>query len=524
MSMIKKGIVRKNEYYDSIVLMQISERIQRMEGVEKAAVIMATDNNKKLLENIDLLTDDIKGASPNDLVIIISARDEKILSEAISKIDELLKKRVQVIAEMAAPKSLDSALEALSDANLVVISVPGQFAGLEAKKALERNLNVFLFSDNVPLEDEIELKNLAIEKGLLLMGPDAGTAIINGVGLGFANVVNKGPIGVVGAAGTGIQEVTSIISKELGISQAIGTGGRDLHERVGGIMTIEGIKVLDDDKETKVIVVIAKSPTPKIQEKMLELIKNCKKPVVVDFVGADVSAIGEIGVVPALTLEDAALKAIALAKDEGLREVTFTATWDEIVSTAHVEYQKFISSQKYVRGLFSGGTFCNEAMLIMSRWIGKIYSNISAKPELKLDDPHLSRGHTCVDIGADEFTVGRPHPMIDLSLRKLRLLKEAKDPETAVIMLDIVLGYGAHQDPAGGLAPTIAEAKSIAQKEGRYLSVVASVCGTLGDPQNLEVQKKKLKEVGVIVMPSNAQAARIAALIAIRGQAKIKGD
>ncbi len=523
MPMIKKNIIRKDEYRDSIVLMQISEKIQQIVGVEKAAVVMATENNKKHIEDIGLLTDDVKNAGPNDFVISIGARDEKALNEAIARVDELLKERVQAIAEMAAPKTLDSALDVLPEANLAIISVPGQFAALETKKALERNMNVFLFSDNVPLEDETELKNLAVERGLLLMGPDAGTAILNGIGLGFANIVNRGPIGIVGASGTGTQEVSSIISKELGISQAIGTGGRDLHERVGGIMMIEGIKSLNDDEETKVIVVIAKTPDQKVQEKVLEVIKKCKKPVVVDFIGGDISTVKRAGAIPAVTLEDAALKAIALVNGTDLKETDFTANWDKVASIANTEHTKFSPSQKYLRGLFSGGTFCNEAILIMSKWMGKIHSNMTTKPELRLEDPHLSREHTCVDMGADEFTVGRPHPMIDLSMRKLRLLKEARDPETAVILLDFVLGLGANQDPAGGLAPAIVEAKSAARKEGRHLSVVASVCGTVGDPQNLEAQKKKLDDVGVILMPSNAQAAKMAALIVTRGQAKFGG-
>jgi FdrA protein len=518
--MIKKCIVRKNEYHDSVVLMRITENIQKIEGVDKAAIVMATDNNKKLLEEMDLLTKDAKEASPNDLLIAIEVKKEEKLNEVMLKIDEFLTKRIQEIAEMGFPKSLESALEVLPDANLVIISVPGQFASFEAKKALEKNLNVFLFSDNVPLEDEIELKRLAYEKNLLLMGPEAGTAIINGVGLGFANVVDRGPIGIVGASGTGIQEVASIISRESGISQAIGVGGRDLSEEVGGIMTIEGIKALEDDGETKVIVVIAKSSTPKVQEKVLSVIKKCKKPIIVDFIGSDISIISSAGAIPALTLEGAAMKAVALIKGKKPKEIEFTLPKSEITSIINSESQRFTSSQKYVRGLFSGGSFCDEAMLIMNRWLSKIYSNVANKQKFRLEDPYTSIEHTCIDMGASPFTVGKPHPMIDFSLRKLRLLKEAKDPEVAVILLDVVLGYGAHQDPAGELAPIISQAKSIAQKDGRYLSVVASICGTIKDPQGFNMQKKKLKDVGVVVMPSNAQAARMAALIAIRSYAK----
>ncbi|MEM2991236.1 MAG: FdrA family protein, partial [Halobacteria archaeon] len=253
-------------------------------------------------------------------------------------------------------------------------------------------------------------------------------------------------------------------------------------------------------------------------EKVLNVIKNCRKPVVVDFIGGDESAISNAGATPALTLEDAALKATSLVRGEKPKEMEFTISRNEVLSIISSECQSFASSQKYVRGLFSGGSFCNEAMLLMSKNLGKIYSNIATEPEFKLEDPHTSIEHTCIDMGADPFTVGRPHPMIDFSLRKLRLLKEARDPKTAVILLDVVLGYGAHQNPAGELAPIISQAKSLAQREGRYLSIVASICGTIKDPQDFYAQKRKLEDVGVVIMPSNAQAARMAALIAIKSR------
>ncbi len=515
--MVIKSIIKKNEYHDSVLLMRISEEIKKIEGVKQAAVLMATDNNKKVLEDIGLLTEEMKEASVNDLVIAINAINVNVAEGAVFRVDELLKERAFEVAEVTY-KTLNLALDAMPDANLAVISVPGEFAAWEAKKAIERNLNVFLFSDNVPLEDEIELKNLARKRGLLMMGPECGTAIISSVALGFANVVNKGPIGVVGASGTGLQEVTSLISRDLGISQAIGTGGRDLDEEVGGIMTIEGIKALNKDEETKVIVVISKPPAPSVAKKVLDVIKESKKPVVVDFVGGDPKAIREAGAIPAFTLEDAAIKAIALVRDEKPRETTFTAPYNKIKTIANMETEKLRHEQRYVRGLFSGGTFCSEAVIIVTKLVGDVHSNMPLKPDLMLRNSNVSEGHTCVDMGAKEFTVGRPHPMIDLSLRQQRIVKEAKDPGTAVVLLDVVLGYGAHPDPAGALAPTIKEAKVIANKEGRYLPVVASICGTDRDPQNLGAQKRKLEEVGVILMPSNAQAARMAALITSRGK------
>jgi len=512
-----KSIIKKNEYHDSVLLMRISEEIKKIEGVKQAAVLMATDNNKEILEDIGLLTEETKEANVNDLVIAINAIDENVAERAVFRVDELLKEKTFEVAELTY-KTLNLALDAMPDANLAFISVPGEFAALEAKKALERNLNVFLFSDNVPLEDEIELKNLAKERGLLMMGPECGTAIINSVALGFANIVNKGPIGVVGASGTGLQEVTSLISRELGISQAIGTGGRDLDEEVGGIMAIEGIKALDKDEETKVIVVISKPPAPSVAKKVLDVIKESKKPVVVDFIGGDPKVIREAGATPALTLEDAAMKAVALVRGEKPRERTFTAPYQKIKSIANMETEKLGREQRYVRGLFSGGTFCSEAVILLTELIGDVHSNIPLKPDLMLRNSNVSKGHTCVDMGAKEFTVGRPHPMIDPSPRQQRIIKEAEDPETALILLDVVLGYGAHPDPAGALAPTIKGAKAIANREGRYLPVVASICGTERDPQKLGEQKRKMEEVGVVLMPSNAQAVRMAALIASRGK------
>ena len=396
--------------------------------------------------------------------------------------------------------------------------MPGEFAAWEARRALERGLNVFMFSANVPIEDEVELKKMAVDRGLLMMGPDCGTAIINGVGLGFANAVNRGPIGMVGAAGTGIQEVASLVSDESGISHAIGTGGRDLDERVGGIMTIEGIRALDEDDETKVIAVISKRPSPLVEERVLRVISGCGKPVIVNFAGGDPSVIRRAGAIPAATLEEVAMRAVALVKGRRAEEVPFTAPYDEVRAASKREYERLSGEQRYIRGLFSGGSFCSEAMVILTGLIGDVYSNVPLKPGLRLEDPSVSHRHTCLDMGTEEFTMRRAHPIIDVRLRQQRLIKEAKDPETAVILLDIVLGYGAHQDPSGAFAPVIERAREEAGREGRYVSVVASVCGTDKDPQNKRDQERKLREAGVIVMPSNAQATRMASLIASRGR------
>jgi len=517
--MIVKTIVRKNEFYNSVLLMRISEEANNLRGVEQAAVLMATELNKEVLRHMDLLTEEVLKASPDDFVIAVKAETEDKIQKATSEIENMLRIKQTEAGDEYLPKTLSSALEMMPDANLVVISVPGEFAKREALRALERGLHVFLFSSNVPVEDELDLKQFAREKGLLMMGPDCGTAIINGVILGFGNILNKGPIGIVAASGTGIQQTSTIIHRMgSGISQALGTGGRDLSEKIGGIATLDGIKHLEQDENTKVILLISKPPSQQVCEKVLEAAKKCQKTVIVNFLGVETASIKTAGLIPAVTLEDAAYKAVALAKGGNLKEIIFTSPREQILSIANREYAKLMSKQNYIRGLFSGGSLCYESLVIQRELIGNVYSNMPLKPELKLPNPHKSQMHACVDMGSEEFVMGRPHPMIDPTLRKQRIMREARDPETGTILLDIVLGYGAHTDPAGALAPVIAQAKRDAEKDGRYLPVVASVVGTELDPQNLGEQEEKLREAGVVVMPSNAQATRMAALIATRGK------
>jgi succinyl-CoA synthetase alpha subunit len=515
-----RNTIKRIFYRDSAALMYVSNRIETLDGVTLASIVMATDANKDVLRGIGLLTEDAKDTGPNDLIIAVKAESADALDEAIAMADRLLKPAAAAIGEAeVAPRSFDSALGLMPDANFVLISVPGAFAKLEALRALRNGLNVFLFSDGVLIQDELELKQIAREKGLLMMGPECGTAIINNVGLGFANVVREGSIGIVGAAGTGIQQVAVLIHREgLGISQAIGTGGRDLSRHIGGVMTVEGIRALAQDQKTEVIVLISKTLHPEVEKKVLEAVKEVRKPIVVNFLGGSSCAIQEVGAVPATTLEEAAIRAVSLAKGQTRKVRLFTKDSAEIISIGEAEYARLSAKQRYVRGLFSGGSLCHEAMLILAKLIGDVYSNVPLEPLLRLKDTAISQGHTCVDMGEAEFTVGRPHPIIDPSLRERRLLQEAEDHETAVVLLDLVLGYGAHPDPAGVLGMCIEKAKDLADREGRHLSVVASIVGTDRDPQDLKRQEEKLLEAGVIVMPSNSQAARMTALIATRGR------
>lgn len=514
--------VLKGEYRESVFLMRISQQVGELEGVKQASVMMASDTNKELLEDAGTLTDEIKEAGSNDLAIVVEAVDSDRAEEAISEAQDLLEEEaVEKVGEgERVYKTLNTAMESEPDSNLVLISVPGEFADREAERALNNDKHVMIFSDGVSVEDEVRLKRLGKEKDLLVMGPDCGTAIINGIGLGFANDVEKGPIGIVAAAGTGAQAVSSLVSAGPGISQVIGTGGRDLHDEVGGITMKMGIEALADDSETEVITLVSKPPSPKVMQDVLDLASEVDKPIVVNFLGGDPSVIEEAGLIPAVTLEDAAAKSIAVLEGEEAESVTFSEDLDEVKKTAEEEYSKLESDQKYIRALYSGGTYCSEAMLISQDLVGDINSNIPLSPDLKLEDSDESVEHSFVDMGEDEYTaeLGKPHPMIYHGLRKDRILKEASDPETGVILLDVVLGYGADDDPAGGLAPAIEEAKEKAEDAERYLPVVASVCGTNQDPQNLEEQEKKLREVGVIVMPSNAQAAKMASLIATKGE------
>ena len=357
------------------------------------------------------------------------------------------------------------------------------------------------------------MKRYARTHGLVVMGPDCGTAIIGGIPLGFANVVRRGDIGIVAASGTGLQQVTCLIDQlGGGLSQALGTGGHDLHRDVGGITMLQGLEALAGDAATRVIVLISKPPAPEVAAHVLESACNTGKPVVVNFLGADPKSLTGAGLIPAKTLEDAALAAVACATGrhrDGLA----------LASNPFVPLRQ-MAGQRCVRGLYSGGTFCYEATMLLSESLSPVYSNTPVGRAKPLSDVWHSRDHSLIDLGDDVFTRGRPHPMIDHRLRNERLVSEARDPETAVILLDVVLGHGAHADPASEIAPVISEALARAAEAGRGLAVVGFVCGTRADPQNMEQQEAKLRGAGMTLTPSNAQAVRLAAGIAARREAE----
>ncbi|MES0362277.1 MAG: acyl-CoA synthetase FdrA, partial [Anaerolineales bacterium] len=441
---ITKGEVRSGAYYDSVILMQLQRSLTELPGVIDAGVIMGTDANKDLLSQSDLLVPDVQAALADDMVIVVKAEDDPAAQAALEKVDELLSSRRQASGdEEYRPKSLESAAKMMPDAQWVLVSVPGRYAAGVARQALRLNKHVFLYSDNVTLMDEIPLKKTAAEKGLLVMGPDCGTAIVNGIGLGFANKVRRGSIGLVAASGTGLQQVTSRIHQfGGGITHALGTGGRDLSEQVGAVTARQGLEMLSRDPDTHVIVLVSKPPSIEVADQLVEASRLAGKPVVVDFIGYQTSVREVDNVYFATSFDEAAELAVKLAASEPTVE-----------SILDIDRGRFSPGQRYLRGLFSGGTLAYEALLILQDYLPVVYSNAPLDKKYLLTDSLVSQANTLIDLGEDEFTVGRLHPMLDNDLRLRRLEVEASDPQVAVILLDVVLGYGAHPDPASELAP-----------------------------------------------------------------------
>jgi FdrA protein len=501
------------EYRDSVSLMQLSALLGKLPGIEQASAVMATENNLALLAEAGLRVD-TKGAGASDLLIVVQGEKAALptaIDEAMKSLTRQTEDNGGEARAVLRPRSIQMALKLAGEANMALISTPGDYAGAEAMKALRLGLNVMLFSNNVSVEEELALKQFAREQDLIVMGPDCGTAIVNGIALAFANVVKRGPIGVVAASGTGLQQVTVLADRlGSGISQAIGTGGRDLHQEIGGISMLKGVKDLAADPATQVIVLISKPPSPAVAERVLAEAAKAGKPVVVNFLGADPRKVARPGVHAVQTLADAARAAVAIARGEKPR-----ASYAETPMLPG-GLPKFAASQRYVRGLFSGGTFCYEATLLLSELSADVHSNTPTQAAHELADVWQSKGHTLVDLGDDVFTRGRPHPMIDYRLRTERIVKEAEDAQTAVILLDVVLGYGSHPDPASELVPAINRARAAATAQGRNIVFVGQICGTAADPQDLARQARALGEAGLILADNNADAVRLAAAIVTR--------
>jgi FdrA protein len=488
MRAIIRAVVRPSFYQDSIALLRVAQELGALPGVRKAAALMGTPANHDLLEAAGLGTPDTKAAGPGDLILAIEADGDAAAQAALAAADRRFaaRRRTLEAAVRVLPRTLEAARRHLPDCSLVTVSVPGAYAAAEARRALEQGLHVFLFSDNVPLADEVALKRLAAKRRLFCLGPDCGTAYLGGAGLGFANVVPRGRVGCVAASGTGLQAVAChLAALGEGLSHGIGVGGRDLSAEVGGLMTILALQALARDRATALVVVVSKPPASAVLPGLEAAVAALGKPAVVCALGAPPRD-GRARWVA--TLEDAAGAAVATLRDRPWSPRAFTdpAAVRERLAGASVAGAGLL-------GLFTGGTLAHEVALVL--------------------EPLLARGTWRVlDLGADELTMGHPHPILDPDARAHRVREAGRDPALGVLLLDLVLGRAAHPDPAGPLTAAVRDARAAARAAGRALTVVVSVVGTEADPQGLHGQVAALEAVGCVVLPSNAQAARFAAL------------
>jgi FdrA protein len=489
--------IRKGFYLDSVALMRLSQTLSALPGVATAALMIGTPSNVRIMDDAGLLDDAGRKAGANDLIIAVKAADAGSAAAALDEADAMLA-RPNVVERGGGerrPRSLDAAIAGLGGASLALISVPGAFAAAEARKALARGLHAMIFSDNVSYEDERALKLEARDRGLLVMGPDCGTALISGTPLAFANQIPKGDIGIIAAAGTGLQEVACLIARGgKGVSHGIGTGGRDLSEKIGGLTALAAIDALDADAATKHIVIVSKPPAKSVADAVLARVAKSPKRFTICFLGADGSG---------MPANARFAPTLAAAAADALGGKGADAGYDIDIKAAEAREQ-LAPARRWVRGIYSGGTLCAEAQLVMRAAEEPFWSNAPV-PGSMAQRP--ASGHSFVDYGADEYTVGRPHPMIDPTVRDAAMAQALEESGAAVVLIDIVIGFGAHADPAGAAARVVGGAG-----ESRP-AVVASVVGTDFDPQHRASQVRKLEQAGILVAPSNARAAELALAI-----------
>lgn len=494
-----KNLVILNSYYDSATLMLLTNQIKQNLSLksDEISIMMATEMNKRIMDESGLLDETGRNANPGDVLIAIKSDLED--KEILGMINELLNKKVESKKTTDVEvTSVDEAVEVFEESNFAVVSIPGAYAAREVKKLLNANKHVLLFSDNVSIEDENKLKDLAIEKDLLMMGPDCGTAIIKGVGLGFANKVNKGNIGIVAASGTGLQEVATIISNNGGgISYAFGTGGRDIKDEVGGKMMLYCLDLLMKDEETKTIVIVSKPPSKSVMDKIFQKLKDNTKPVVACFLGEDADKFKIDNWTFCETLEGVAVEALKVSGIE------YKENFDVEKAVSELEMNK---NTKYLRAIYCGGTLAYETLLMLEKENFDVYSNLAKKPEKKLGIKDSSKCNTVLDMGEDEYTVGKPHPMINSASRSEQLLKEAEDSEVGIMIADVELGYGSNDLATDDLADVIKTIKS----KREDIIFIGVICGSKQDYQNYELKRNLLKEAGAIVVDSNAQGIRLA--------------
>ena len=519
---IIRNLVKRNFHRDSVQLLHLSEEAKKIGGIKDAAVVMGTTTNKEILTRLGLLTKEGEAASDSDMILAVVADSQPRIDEGLHQIEEMLLR--PPAAKGRSFYSVEAALQAMPGANLAIVSIPGEFARDVVLKLLDKGINVHLFSDHVPPQHELELKQYAKSKGLLVMGPGAGTSIIGGKAVAFANVVKKGKIGIVAAAGTGLQEVSVLLSEAgLGVSVGLGTGGGDVKTKIRGLMMLQCIDALERDIGTSTIVVVSKPPDSDVKKSILGHIANdTKKRYVTCFLGPEnyeIPATARERVKGTKTLHAAFVEATRSSTTDTQQGTAkqYTFSRNELAALTDKAVKGLSDKQRYIRGLYTGGTLAYETLIILGRLLGPVYSNAPLDPKLKLADSYRSTRDAIIDLGEEEFTAGRAHPMIDPTIRNIRLMEEAKDPEVAVILMDVMLGFGSHPDPAGAMLGAIEEAEKIAQADGRTMPILAHVCGTEQDPQPLSDQEAKLNKAGVHLFPTNAMMAIASAMISRRG-------
>lgn len=505
---MKQIILKRNRYVDSVTLMAVSEEGRKCPGVDGAEAVMCTRANRELLEKSGY--EIARDIGANDLVLAASGE-----ADAVKRALEGMENRLNGTAERTRTyRSLDDPELAAGKYDLVQISLPGEYVEEEALRALERGYHLFIFSDNVPLATEKKLKERALEKGLLCMGPDCGVAQLGGVALGAGSILPEGRVGIVGASGSGAQEVACILASfGEGVSELIGTGGRDLFPKIGGAVMMQGMKLLDADARTQVIVLVSKIADPAVMQKVLSQADGLGKPTVAVFLGAPEDIFTGHRTAAAHSLEEAALKCAALL---GAPTQDFGFSKEQLDDISARERAKYAPGQRYLRGLYCGGTFAEEGLLNYRRLCpGRtFYSNLSIHSAQKLADKERSVGDCVLDLGAEDFTAEAPHPVFEPELRLRRLRRELLDEEVAVITLDFITGPGVHPDPAGAFCEEIRLAR---KKRKSHVTVIANICGSPLDPQDTAKIARRLEEAGVIVAASNLQTVRLAAHI-LNGQ------
>ena len=495
---MQKIFVEKGRYVDSVTLMGVGERAMKKCHVKNAEGMMGTPANIDTLKDMGYeVPEDI---TKNDLMLAVTGETEEQLEAA--KEEMLLVLNGGASKNAANYRDLNEIDLEKDPYDLVQISLPGEYAAAEAKKAIEMGLDVFIFSDNVSIEEELELKKLGREKGRLVMGPDCGVGLIGGVALAAGSINKDGPVGIVGASGSGAQEVACLIERMgLGVHCLIGTGGRDLKPEIGGITMRMGMEKLEKDDHVKVICLVSKLADLNVMSGILDDADKLSKPVVAVFLGGNEKLFEGHKVAGAMSLEEAARKAVALVTGKEPTLGFTDAEMKELTNRVH----SLRPEQKYFRGLYCGGTFTEEALILFKKENPdvQLYSNLETKYATQLSDHAVSQGHAILDMGAEDFTAEAPHPVFDPALRVRRVEQELRDPSVAVILLDFITGPGVALNPIMPYVDLCANHKDVL--------FIATICGAEGDPQDIRAAREALKKAGVIVADSNYQSARLAA-------------